>query len=43
MKNFVGITDDEKMAYWLEMLIDSGIIKVEQMTALMNEADKTLI
>jgi four helix bundle protein len=33
----------EEMVYCLEMLVDSGIIKIEQMAELMKEADELIV
>ena len=32
----------EETVYWLEMIVDSGIIKAEQMAELMKEADELI-
>jgi len=37
-----GLQELEETIYWLEMLVDSGIIKVEQMAELMKEADELI-
>ena len=37
-----GLEELEETVYWLEMLVDSGIIKIEQMAELIKEADELI-
>jgi four helix bundle protein len=37
-----GLQELEETVYWLEMLIDSGIIKAKHMVELMKEADELI-
>ena len=37
-----GLQELEETLYWLELLVDSGIIKAEQVVELMKEADELI-
>ena len=37
-----GLQELEETVYWLELLVDAGMVKPEQMTELLTEADELM-
>ena len=42
LRSLCGLQELEETVYWLELPVDSGIIKKEQMAVLMKEADELI-